>query len=132
MLSLRKAYPSARCEIKRNKLWWLGKIRPTPLSKEYTVSITYKMWEAPKIWIVGKELERLDSLNFPHYYEKNEDDEMVRICLYRYDEFSVDKLISNTIIPWTVEWLYFYEIWLATGEWCGGGQHPNGDKNISI
>jgi len=21
-------------------------------------------------------------------------------------------------------WLFYYEIWLATGEWCGGGVHP--------
>ena len=35
----------------------------------------------------------------------------------------ITKLISNTIIPWTIEWLYFYELWLATGEWLGGGEH---------
>ena len=49
---------------------------------------------------------------------------MVQICLYRHREFTKDKFLANTIIPWTVEWLYFYEIWLATGEWCGGGEHP--------
>lgn len=32
--------------------------------------------------------------------------------------------IANTIIPWTIEWLYYYELWLATGEWLGGGDHP--------
>ena len=29
--------------------------------------------------------------------------------------------ISSTIIPWTSEWLYYYEIWLINGDWLGGG-----------
>lgn len=32
--------------------------------------------------------------------------------------------ISRTIIPWAIEWLYYYEIWCVTGEWQGGGAHP--------
>ena len=33
--------------------------------------------------------------------------------------------IADTIIPWTSEWLFFYELWLATGgEWLGEGEHP--------
>ena len=34
-------------------------------------------------------------------------------------------LIADTIVPWTCEWLIHYEIWLATGEWHGGGEEPN-------
>ena len=30
-------------------------------------------------------------------------------------------LIADTIVAWTCEWLIHYEIWLATGEWHGGG-----------
>ena len=25
----------------------------------------------------------------------------------------------------TAEWLYFFEVWLLTSEWSGGGQHPD-------
>lgn len=32
--------------------------------------------------------------------------------------------LNATIIPWTSEWLFNYEVWLATGEWRGGGMHP--------
>ena len=35
-------------------------------------------------------------------------------------------LLATTIFPWTAEWLLHYEIWLATGEWTGGGYHPLG------
>lgn len=37
-------------------------------------------------------------------------------------------LIADTYIPWAIEWLYYYEIWLVTGEWCGGGIHPTTAK----
>ena len=39
-------------------------------------------------------------------------------------EFNYSLRIIDTIIPWTQEWLYFYEIWLLTGEWRGGGHTP--------
>ena len=30
---------------------------------------------------------------------------------------------KNTIVPWIADWLYYYEVWLFTGEWEGGGIH---------
>jgi hypothetical protein len=36
--------------------------------------------------------------------------------------------IADTIIPWTSEWLFFYELWLASGEWHGGGHDPLSDE----
>jgi hypothetical protein len=32
--------------------------------------------------------------------------------------------IADTIVPWTSEWLMYYEIWLATSDWYGGGVWP--------
>jgi hypothetical protein len=37
--------------------------------------------------------------------------------------------IAETIIPWTSEWLYFYELWVFTGEWHGGGHAPGSDED---
>lgn len=124
MIALRAAYPSALCEIRNTTLYWFGKVRPTPLSREYKVMLTYCNSQAPEVWVMGEELQNLEAPDFPHYFEVKPEKNMVQICLYRYREFSRDKYLSNTIIPWTVEWLYFYEIWLSTGEWCGGGEHP--------
>lgn len=125
-VALSAAYKNASCSIdnKKNELLWSGKIKPTALSKEYTVILTYRLGNSPKVWVVGDELEKLDDINFPHKYDINAENKMVQICLYRYSEFNSHKLLANTIIPWTVEWLYFYELWLATGEWLGGGEHP--------
>lgn len=32
--------------------------------------------------------------------------------------------IDQTVVPWTALWLFYFEDWLASGEWKGGGQHP--------
>lgn len=122
--ALSYAYKDSSCKIKNNQLTWAGVIRPTPLSKEYRTLLVYKIGESPKIWVIGDELEKLEDKDFPHNYHKDIDNKMVRICLYRYSEFNAQKIIADTIIPWTIEWLYFYELWLATGVWLGGGDHP--------
>ena len=124
-ISLKMAYKGCSCEIKGNVLLWIGDVQPTPISRTYTVVVKFRMWESPQIWIIGDSLQNLDSPDFPHKYDIDANKKMVRICLYRYREFNTYKFLSKTIIPWTIEWLYFYEIWLATGEWCGGGEHPN-------
>lgn len=40
--------------------------------------------------------------------------------------------IDSTILPWATLWLYFYEVWHATGAWLGGGDHPSAAQpNVS-
>lgn len=43
------------------------------------------------------------------------------LCLYDWREQPWQKHwhLHETIIPWTSEWLVFYEIWLLTGKWRG-------------
>lgn len=123
-VALASSYKDSKCEIDKNILFWYGKIKPTSLSKEYKVLVSYKLGKSPEVWVIGDELEKLDHKDFPHKYEVDVKNKMVRICLYRHREFSSYKLLANTIIPWTVEWLYYYELWLATNEWLGGGEHP--------
>ena len=36
--------------------------------------------------------------------------------------------LFDTLIPWTAEWLWYFEDWLATGVWSGGGEHPRINK----
>jgi hypothetical protein len=40
------------------------------------------------------------------------------------DAWWPDEYIVDRIIPWTVKWLFFHEEWVASGEWKGGGRHP--------
>ncbi len=34
--------------------------------------------------------------------------------------------ISETIVPWVNLWLFFFEEWLISNDWKGGGVHPPG------
>ena len=42
--------------------------------------------------------------------------------------------IHETIIPWTAEWLVFYELWQLTGEWYGAASPhgTNGKKQQTV
>lgn len=123
-IALMQSYPNATCYIHRSTLTWEGSIRPSPLSRFYRVIITYKIGKRPLVTVGGDELPGLDRSDFPHWFSIDRRNKTVNVCLHLPHEFDDSQLISECIISWTAEWLYFYEIWLATGEWCGGGKHP--------
>lgn len=50
----------------------------------------------------------------------------IHLCLWqpRYREWTWSMKLSETYVPWTIQWLFYFEDWLSTGEWAGGGEHP--------
>jgi hypothetical protein len=73
--------------------------------------------------VIAPDLQVLaEGRTLPHVYEENP----TRICLYMpgTGEWNPDKRIVGTIVPWAVLWLFYFEDWLITGEWSGGGEHP--------
>ncbi len=126
-LLLQKAYPEAKCSLKHDNLIWEGKISPTPLSRAYNIRIVCHGYRhRPKVILYGDNIEGLDRDNFPHKFAIDKEKKEVVLCLHLLDEFKFLYPISDTIIPWTQEWLYFYEIWLITNEWYGGGHEFKG------
>jgi hypothetical protein len=101
-------------------------VQPSPLSDTYTVRVRYVKDKAPLILVVSPTLKmREGAASIPHTYVGT------KLCLYYpdYEEWSSDKYIAETIVPWISLWLLYYEGWLATGEWLGGGiEHGNGEK----
>lgn len=102
---------------------WTGPIRPSELSDEYLVCITHNQnsRSKPEVRVLNPKLQdRSDGARVPHVYPGR------RPCLYypRFGEWGPDKFIAQTIVPWTALWLYYYEVWHATGSWLGGG-HSN-------
>jgi hypothetical protein len=124
MMHLRKHYPSANASIERSCLRWTGTVHPTPLSDKYALELVYKLDSVPNVRVLSPELECRDGQRPPHMYTRD------RICLYWpwEMEWSQEMVLATTIVPWASEWCMYYEIWLATGEWRGGGVHPGGDK----
>ena len=121
---LQKLFPSSRVSFKRSQLTWVVTLQPSPLSQTYKVRLQYKLDERPDIEVLEPTLEERDGQRPPHLYPKG------RLCLYlpRMNEWNGEMLLADTIVPWISEWLLNYEIWLATGEWCGGGEHPDVDE----
>lgn len=115
-------HPEFRVTYKRALLACEGVIKPTAMSKEYLVKITYRLNHHPEVTVLRPTLHaRPDGTPVPHTYEGG------RLCLYTpgLGEWDPGKHIAETILPWTSLWLYFYEVWLVSGEWLGGGEHPN-------
>ncbi len=72
----------------------------------------------------------------PQVYWDDQDLEHPVLCLFSLEgqEWNLDDLVAETTIYWAARWLYFYEGWLATKMWKGGGHHPHlvqGEKSLA-
>lgn len=118
--NLEREYPNAKITLNKNVLVWLDYIQPTPVAKEYQIKMVYKHKQHPNVYVIKPKLDLFPkATSLPHVYSTEEQ----WLCLYyrRTKEWKSNMLLSKTVIPWTHEWLYFYELWLATGKWLGGG-----------
>lgn len=77
---------------------------------------------APQLSCRASEPHRL----VPHLYGSHDDPLGAHLCLYYPDgtEWSRQSILAKTILPWTVEWLFYYEMWHVTGIW-GGPEAPH-------
>lgn len=117
-LALRAAFPHATVRVRSNGLTWIGKLRPTALSIEYTVRIEYDAGKSPRVTVIDPPLEAPTGGRLWHVYPGE------RLCLHYPEQWSGDMLIARTIVPWASEWLLHHELLRATGEWLGGGHEP--------
>ena len=119
---LKRLFPESQVSFNKNvSLTWIGKLQPTPLTETYSVKMRYRLKQRPEVIVVSPELRERNGCRIPHVFPGNE------LCLFRYQYFEWDSTMSvaETIVPWTSLWLLHYEIWLATGTWCGSKQeHP--------
>lgn len=108
-------------------LVWRYLTRPTVLSREYAVRIEFDRNDIPKAFINSPDIEELaEGKELPHIYH-----DPVRLCLYLplAKEWHASMRIDDTFVPWIATWLYYFEDWLACGEWRGGGAHPGVDDD---
>ena len=99
---------------------WKGRIQPAPLSNVYTVSMRFRPRWRPEARVLTPKLKPPEGVDgLPHTYPDGS------LCLNLEGEWSEGMLVSETILPWASSWLYFYEVWHATGFWRGGGTHPD-------
>jgi hypothetical protein len=105
---------------------WKGIVRPSPISEEYVVSLRYCPTLNPEARVIAPELEVREGFkDLPHI---NPDGS---VCLHVLGDWQSWMYVADYIVPWISAWLYFYEVWHATGYWQGGGTHPDKPEHRS-
>jgi hypothetical protein len=116
---------------------WEGPLRPA--SKTYRVRIVhfrrtiFEGWTLANGYVtvhvvaplVGAEMLAKETL-LPHIYWNHRNPAWPALCLWDPAEmfWTPEMSIATTIIPWTSEWLLFFEYWQISGEFLGPGRHP--------
>ena len=117
---------------------WEGPL--TPIMCPYRTRVTYFRYRFPDARthvsnqlvsvqivdpVIGRNPRRTGECA-PHVYRNDAAPDYPYLCLYdpRERPWRPDDYIAETIIPWASEWLFFFEGWLVTGNWEGGGRHP--------
>lgn len=114
-------YPDFTSTWQRGLVRWVGDLQPTDASERYRVAVAYRLETTPNVHVLAPKLnDRGDGNPIPHRYPEG------NLCLFLTNagEWSPNDYIAETTLPWTSLWLYYYEVWHATGEWLGGGVHP--------
>jgi hypothetical protein len=126
--SLKRKYPDASATWKCGIVGWTGQINPAPICDTYTVRITWSPGSSrPVVRVLSPHLETRTGERLPHVFGDDS------LCLHYHEEWTPKLKIAESIIPWASEWLYFYEIWLATGVWHGGGHEPaRSDPKVEV
>ncbi len=111
---------------------WKCALTPTPLSNTYDIRLEYKKNFHPCVFVINTTLQLYPgATELPHVYNSDKQ----HLCLYfrKGQEWNSTMYIAETIIPWASEWLFYYEIWLCTGEWNGGGiSHEIKNANTAL
>jgi len=112
-LALRSVFPQVTPTIRGNTLTWKGVITPTPMARDYTIRITYRLGQYPAVIVIDPPLQPDQDGVLPHFYREGS------ICLHEASQWDGSMFIADTILPWTAEWLAHYELWKRAGRWHG-------------
>jgi len=121
--ALRSVFKTFRQVARGNPYVWEGVLTPMGCGP-YSVRIAYYPGLVrPRVTIVDPVLvPREPGVRIPHTFKSG------RICLHLNEEWEPSMYLHQTIVPWTCLWLYYYEVWHATGEWLGGGHGAANDQ----
>lgn len=139
---IRRIFPDLRLTARADWIGvWEGPLRPA--SKTYTIRIIYFRrrffdgWSLSNPYVTVHVVDpligelMLDGDMLPHIYWNDRAPLWPALCLWDPAEMYWDPemTIATTIIPWTSEWLLFFEYWQISGEFLGPGRHPPRRRN---
>ena len=124
---LDQTFAGAVCKVGKHELTWEDWLRPSAISYVYHIRLIYKIGSEPDVFLVEPDPFTLadkviPNRSLPHNYGGHP----LRLCLFLpgSGEWKSTDALATTVIPWAVEWLWFFEDWVFTNVWSGGGIHP--------
>lgn len=115
------AHSNHKYDYKQKKFNVFLKLKPTDDSIEYIVELVCSVGSKKlDVFVRHPNIEEIaEGKSIPHRYPSK------ALCLFYpyYDEWRKNDLWADTIVPWCSLWLFYFEIWIITGEWLGGGKH---------
>ncbi len=127
-LLLGRDFPTGVGQLRNGSLIWRLVLQPTPVSREYSLRLRYRLNTFPEVLVEEPRLKGLaGDKTIPHVYRQDP----TELCLFEpaREEWSGRYALSETIIPWSALWLFYFEDWLTSGTWNGGGEHPKPSTN---
>ncbi|MFC5606088.1 hypothetical protein [Variovorax soli] len=119
-------FPDATVRHSGRTLLFKAEIAPGEFGRLYQCLLKVKPdCQQPDVIVLEPDLQVLaGGRKIPHTYAY--EGKGTRLCLWwpRGRDWIPTMKMADTFIPWTAEWLYYFELWLTTGEWSGGGEHP--------
>jgi hypothetical protein len=122
VIRMQRERPEFKSAFNRNEVIWTGQLTPTKMSDTYTLRIKYKVPDRPVVEVIAPALRPLPDKRIPHRFAGGD------LCLHKHGQWTANMFIASTIIGWAALWLFFYETWLITGKWEGGGEEPKARK----
>jgi len=119
-------WPESTLELVQGRALRFGfKVAPTPLSRVYRCSLKLYPARFPELFVMDPDPKGVAGGRvLPHTYPH--DGAGTKLCLWlpKAHEWSAQMRLDETYLPWAAEWLDYFEEWLITDEWTGGGAHP--------
>ena len=110
-------------DLRPGRLSWTGGIKPNPLSRCYDVRLDFSVGESPRAIVEAPDLHALSGgRKLPHVYDQHPP----RLCLYlpMTGQWRPEYRLDQTVLPWAALWFFYFEEWLDSDDWKGGGEHP--------
>lgn len=132
---MRRVWPELDSRIELGALTARGWVCPSPVTRAYQTHLVYRECTAPQVFVLSPRLIRRaiePDTPIPHTYGALEPGQEQPCLYYPFSrEWTPAKPLARTIMPWLLAWLIDYELWLATGEWLGGGMPHGNHKSLT-
>ena len=116
---MKRHFPCFECSLQNGVLECVGEITPCEECATYKIRIRLRRGFTPKVRVLEPKVQPSSKI---HTFSNGD------LCLYdhRKHPWMTDDNLHEKIVPWTAEWLVYYELFLMTGEWLGP-EAPHGE-----